>query len=266
MRETEHTLPARRRPARAARTLRTLLLPGLGGSTAVWAPFLALAPRNLDVRQADVPWTGGGDGRWSHHPDPVRWVVRAARRAGAPVDLLIAHSFAATLALDLPGRAAGVRPAAFILVSPFYRPAASDFDWATMAYYLEGFHRILDEGLRIGGVRPSSAELRGPMALRVRERIGPYGWMRFFDAYLRTPFQDVSAIRVPTLVVTGEHDIAARPDDARALAAALPAGRLEVLEGCGHFAMAERPDRFAQIVDDFLRIALPAHRTDPESP
>jgi pimeloyl-ACP methyl ester carboxylesterase len=48
-------------------------------------------------------------------------------------------------------------------------------------------------------------------------------------------------IRVPALVVVGQHDRVTPPAAAVALAGALPDGRLVVLEGAGHIAMLERP-------------------------
>ena len=86
-----------------------------------------------------------------------------------------------------------------------------------------------------------------------------YCWVRFFDTYLRTPFLDTAALDLPVLIVGGELDQAARPQDARALADALPDCRLELLPACGHNAMIEHPDRFAALVREFLSPFLPPH-------
>lgn len=51
----------------------------------------------------------------------------------------------------------------------------------------------------------------------------------------------VPRVRVPALVVVGEHDRVTPPASAIGLAAELPEGRLVVLEGAGHMAMLERP-------------------------
>ena len=50
-------------------------------------------------------------------------------------------------------------------------------------------------------------------------------------------------VTVPALVVVGEHDRVTPPGSAVGLAGALPDGRLVVLEGAGHMAMLERPER-----------------------
>ncbi|WP_251070428.1 alpha/beta fold hydrolase [Streptomyces sp. ISL-96] len=249
------SVPVRlRRAARATdrRPVRVLMLHGLAGSTAVWRRFTELAADELELWEAALPWAADGDTRWSHDPDPVALVAQAL--AGVPdgVDLLIAHSFAANAALELLAGRPAPRPGAAVLVSPFHRRSPEDFDWDTATYYLGGFQRIVDEGLRVGSDGRLPTELRAAMALRVRDRIGPYGWMRFFDAYLRSPFLDTAAIGLPALVLTGEHDFAAPPDDARALAGALPDAQLRVFEESGHFPMAEQPELFAESVRSFL--------------
>ncbi|WP_328781603.1 hypothetical protein OHT68_23420 [Streptomyces canus] len=63
-----------------------------------------------------------------------------------------------------------------------------------------GFHRILEEGLRIGAGDRLPPELRAALALRVRERIGPYGWQQFFGAYLRSLGLDVDPLSCPSLL------------------------------------------------------------------
>ncbi|MFE0799684.1 alpha/beta fold hydrolase [Streptomyces sp. NPDC058812] len=247
----------------ARRPVRVLLLHGLAGSTAVWRRFTELAGGELELWEAELPWAAHGDTRWSHDPDPVPWVAEALDAVPGQVDLLIAHSFAANAVLELlVSRPAG-RPGAVVLVSPFHRGTPEEFEWDTAVYYLHGFQRILDEGLRVGSDGRIPVELREAMALRVRDRIGPYGWMRFFDAYLRSPFLDTAAIGLPTLVVAGEHDFAARPADARALAGALPDARLRIFERSGHFPMAEQPELFVGAVHGFLSSLTPTSSSHP---
>ncbi|MEV6163980.1 alpha/beta hydrolase [Streptomyces sp. NPDC052052] len=243
-----------RRPARAAtRPVRLLLLHGLAGSTSVWQEYTDLAPDAVEVWEAVLPWGAEGDPRWSLRDDPADHVARALDAVPGGADAIVVHSFTAGPALEAVARRPdGARPRAVVAVAPFHRRSPDDFTWDDALYYLSGFHRILEEGLRIGAGDRISPGLRSAMALRVRERIGPYGWQQFFGAYLRSPRLDVQALRMPVLVVAGTEDFAAPPDDARALAAALPDGRLAMYDGCGHFAMAERPREFADAVAGLL--------------
>ena len=51
-------------------------------------------------------------------------------------------------------------------------------------------------------------------------------------------------IRVPALVIVGEDDRITPPSEARAMAAAIPGGKLHMIPKAGHLSMLERPDAF----------------------
>ncbi|GAA3892824.1 hypothetical protein GCM10023084_52050 [Streptomyces lacrimifluminis] len=257
----------RRRAARAAGPpVRALLLHGLAGSTSVWRAYDRLAPDSVEIWEAVLPWGAEGDPGWSLRDDPADHVEHALDGVPGGADVIVVHSFTAGPALEaLARRGPGRGPRAAVVAAPFHRRSPDDFTWDDALYYLGGFHRILEEGLRIGAGDRISPELRSAMALRVRDRIGPYGWQQFFGAYLRSPWLDVDTLRLPVLVVAGADDFAAPPDDARALAAALPDGRFQLFGDCGHFAMAEQPQRFADAVHGLLSEVFPGlgHGTAP---
>jgi pimeloyl-ACP methyl ester carboxylesterase len=231
---------------------RMLLLHGLGCGTGGWRPLISAVPADFEVWEAQLPWTVGGDRSWSLRGDSTHWLVEAFAGVDGPVDVVVAHSFSANMVLELLTRGRLTDLSGVVLASPFYRASDRLFDWATMSAYVDGFLTILDEGLRVHSGDQLADDVRRLMALRLREHLGPYSWMKFFDAYLRTPFLDVSAVRVPMLVVGGDRDVAARPADASALAAAVTGCRVELIADCGHFPMVERPETFNRIVNDFL--------------
>ncbi|MGD8328695.1 MAG: alpha/beta hydrolase [Acidobacteriota bacterium] len=70
-----------------------------------------------------------------------------------------------------------------------------------------------------------------------------------FEAWIEAGLPQVG---VATLVVTGRHDVATTPADARAIAALLPRCRVEIFERSGHHPWAEEPQHFAAVVLDFL--------------
>ncbi len=240
------------RSASAGPARRALLLHGLASSSAVWAPLLARADRRLELWTADMPWSAEAAGCWMTAEEGHRSVAQAIGMVGRPVDVVLAHSFAAIAVLEWIDQGVGPGPKAVVLVSPFYRPTADSFDWPAISYYLNDFLRMLEEGVRVHSGGRLSAEVQREMASHLRDRVGPYGWVRFFAAYLRTPALRPARLRRPFLVVGGAQDFAASPTDSRALAAALPHCQLAVLPECGHFPMVEQPDRFAATVNRFL--------------
>ena len=238
---------------RPAGTPNALLLHGLASDSSIWAAVRDDLP-DCRVRTAELPWRGEGVADWQFGSDPVVWLDRAAEAVGDPLHVLVAHSFASGLALDWACRRspAAASLKALVLVSPFYRSSAADFDWDAMAYYLENFHWILAEGIRTRARRPVDPEVALGMAVHVRNRIGPYAWMRFFNTYTATPFLPLSELDLPCLVLSGRGDRAAFTADSEALAAVLPRAELHVFEDCGHFPMQEAPAEFAKTVTDFI--------------
>jgi pimeloyl-ACP methyl ester carboxylesterase len=60
------------------------------------------------------------------------------------------------------------------------------------------------------------------------------------------------AARVPTLIVWGDRDAVLPVEHGRAAHRAIASSRLEVLRGVGHFPHVEAPDRFNDVLTDFL--------------
>ena len=71
-------------------------------------------------------------------------------------------------------------------------------------------------------------------------RTGPVAWSRLGE------------IKVPVLVVTGEHDMPDLHAEAGALAALVPGARREIMSDAGHYPYMERPDAFLKLVVKFL--------------
>jgi 3-oxoadipate enol-lactonase/4-carboxymuconolactone decarboxylase len=63
----------------------------------------------------------------------------------------------------------------------------------------------------------------------------------------------LGSIAAPTLVIAGAEDHATPPDHARRIAAAVPAARLEIVEGAAHLGNVERPAEFTSLILGHLR-------------
>jgi pimeloyl-ACP methyl ester carboxylesterase len=123
--------------------------------------------------------------------------------------------------------------------------------------------RALVEGVEFI-VDPMAARLLGPAARAephvadpVRGRIRrcrPEGIAACQSAMASRPDSGdlLASLTMPVLVVAGEHDAVMSPEEAEALAAALPAGELAVPAGVGHLANLEGPAAFTEILSGFL--------------
>ncbi|MFF3256352.1 alpha/beta fold hydrolase [Actinacidiphila glaucinigra] len=63
---------------------------------------------------------------------------------------------------------------------------------------------------------------------------------------------DLPTLEIPTLLISGRHDILNPPTEAERMARLLPSARLEVFEHSGHLPSLEEPERFDSTVLAFL--------------
>jgi len=87
---------------------------------------------------------------------------------------------------------------------------------------------------------------------RSREAYTYFGWRPYMhDPSLR---RWLRRIRVPTLVIWGESDRIVTPAYGRSFAAEIPDARFELVERAGHYPHVEQPERFLDIVHDFVGV------------
>ncbi len=63
---------------------------------------------------------------------------------------------------------------------------------------------------------------------------------------------ELDRVHAPTLLVWGSQDLITPPDVARTFYDGIPRSELHFLDECGHVPMQEQPDRFNEILIDFL--------------
>ena len=209
-----------------------VLLPGLGLDEELWSDVAALlAPRFDTIRLQPR-----GHGRSSR---PVAPYVHADDVARALDELAIesahfaGHSQGGAIALDValahPSR---VRSLALVdsgLDGHAWSPAWRDLFRAGGALFAtrpELAARV--DAMVARGSRPSGRNPARPLAPRAATRL--------------------AEIRVPTVVIVGEHDLADFQEIARKLAAEIEGAYLITLEGVGHLAPLEAPAQVADLI------------------
>ena len=66
--------------------------------------------------------------------------------------------------------------------------------------------------------------------------------------------EELSAIRVPTLIIDGQKEEVVRPDHAAEIAAAIPGAELALLPNVGHYALWQQSAEWNRVVLDFLAL------------
>ena len=230
---------------------------GMAGGWEIWESVAPLLDQRRRLARLDLPWCGAFGHDWRlERSSAADWLARGLEAVPGGVAALVGHSFGTLVILEYLARHGTAGLDAVVLVSPFYVAPPRRFDWEHFRRYTgEPFDRLLEAALAVRFQRRGTdPEVSAIMAHKVRDRIGAMGSVAFLDLLSRTSGFDLRGIDLPVLVLGGEEDFYALPDDCRSLAAALPCGEAVILPGCGHFAMLERAELVARQVDSFLSL------------
>lgn len=166
---------------------------------------------------------------------------------------LFGHSFGGNVALGAALRSANV--SRLIVYEPGFR---GDMPAETLAE----FERLEVEGDRAGLLALALREFAGFPAEHVAELLDVPVWRERLD-YAHTIVRELRAyhdfderqllnLDVPTLLLAGGESGPADRDYARSLAARLPRGRAEIVEGQGHIAPFTGPAQLADVIERFV--------------
>jgi 3-oxoadipate enol-lactonase len=79
------------------------------------------------------------------------------------------------------------------------------------------------------------------------------GYLGACEAIANLDFSDdLARIRSKTLVIAGGADAGTPPAMSEAIAARIPGAKVAVIPGAAHLSVAEKPEEFARLVEDFL--------------
>lgn len=257
---------------------------GPGGGSHTFAHFAGphlepgLRMVYLDQRgsgRSERPWNG--DYALSTLVDDVE---RLRGHLGAPRISLLGHSFGAVLAMEYAARhpervsrmviAGGLSDA-----SASCRSAADQLRRRSPAVYAkafpEGLAAVADDSICDRGFRALPESEREPATLanmwpdaerlKLFRQVEADSGLRntrelsnavFRAGLLKYRFAQHDRLTMPVLVIAGlgDHQVGLEPQ--RALAKALPNGRLLKYEGAGHWMMVDQPARFGRDVTAFL--------------
>ena len=242
-----------------------VLVHGFGASKEIWwSTLLALAPLG-HIFALDLPGHGGsplhGDSRM---PRIAARIADFCAARSLPAITLVGHSMGGNVALELTlDRPALVRR--LVLVDP--AAYADEMPIFTHSTHVDNLHRwaalraSMALAQKVGVVgRLVPRQLRGGFVLPALRRAS-YLSRHDVDALhqqLTSLFANsigarMSAVRAPTLVISGEFDPLVPPALSRRVAETIPDARYAVVRRAGHNPMDERPHAFEQILLEFLQ-------------
>lgn len=243
-----------------------LLLPGAGSSTHTWRALIPQLAEHYQVRALDLPgqgFTQSPNATRSGLDEMVTDITALCHQEGWAIQALIGHSAGAAIALGLSRtlavrRVVGINPALdhFEGVAGWLFPALARLLAAnpfTANLFTLGASRgrarrliegtgseISDEGLSFyTRLISDKTHVNGALQMMARWKL---------DGLL----SDLPDIAADTLFLTGSEDAAVPPKVAGTAAERLPHARVVQLDGLGHLAHEEDPERVLSHILRFL--------------
>ena len=222
-----------------------VLVHGLGGSTNTWYPQANILKRDLKVIAYDLPGSGRSplrdDVTIESLVDDLHEVVE---QSGSGRVHLGGHSLGTIICQHYAARYPD-RVLSLALMGAFPEPpepARKALRDRAAKVRAEGMAAIADAIVTAGTSDDTKAN--NPVAASfVRESVmgqPAEGYARTCEALSALSRADLSELRCPALLLTGDQDRTAPPDTGSALAAGIQGAEFRVLDGCGHWPTIER--------------------------
>jgi pimeloyl-ACP methyl ester carboxylesterase len=257
-----------------------LLVHGITNDSQSWQPVIRRLAREHDVIAPDLPGHGSssrqrGDHSLGAHACMLRDLVQAIGRDRVTV---VGHSLGGGVAMQFAYQFPEMVERLVLVcsgglgceVSPLIRSAA--LPGAEQVLPLLTSQPLIGTGMRVAGVLGRLGFQPGADLAEVSRGLASLGDTERRAAFVRTvrsvvsPFgQRVSAMdrlylaeHVPTLIVWGERDPIIPVEHGRSAHLAVPSSRFEVFEDAGHFPQLDDPERFSDLLTDFIEETVPA--------
>jgi len=236
-----------------------VLVHGSFASSRWWQPVLALLPdEQFTCYAPDLP----GCGRSDRPDDPASYTID--RLAAVLADLidgldlwnvdLVGHSLGAAVALSYAVASPGRLRSLTLVSTPSLQGTPTPPEGYALLEQMRGDRGLLMQAL--ASIMPAQAP--DPFFQQLVDDAHGQAPAAFSAAALalqqwRLDPDDLRQLRLPVLLVWGDRDQIVERSVQTGLLLSIPgANNLEVLRGCGHTPMVERPGVFAQVLLNFI--------------
>lgn len=225
------------------------------------ASFDAIAPelsKSFRVIVPELPGFGrsqAASGGLAGIADRMAEVVREASGGQAPI--VLGNGYGGFVALQMAIRHGGI--AARLIFADcgaaFSEQGRKAFRNMAAASKAKGLAAITDVAMRRLFALEFQAQQADLMAgrraafLKTNEDVFRSACAQLAELDLR---EELQKVKVPALVVVGEHDEATPPPMSHELASLLPDARLKIVPGCAHVPQLQAPKLFLDTIADFL--------------
>ncbi len=223
-----------------------IMVHGLGGTSNAWYPQATLLSRSFHVIRPDMEGSGRSPAKgkisiaslikdMSKLMDKLN--IKSAHFLGHSMGTIVCQHLAA----NSPSRVKSLALLGPLAEPP--QPARGAIRDRAKAARGDGMTGIADTLVQVA-LSADSRVHQPAVAAYVREILmgqDPEGYARTCEALAAAKSTDLSKIKCPTLLITGDEDGVAPPAAVQKLSRAIKRSNLLVLEGCGHWTPIEKP-------------------------
>ena len=262
-----------------------LLVHGMAGSSATWKAALPRLAERYHVIAPDLPGHGESDKpRQDYSLGAYANTLRDLMIAlGVDRSTVVGQSLGGGVAMQLAYQHPN-RCERLVLVSS--GGLGPDVSWMLRALTLPGseylmpllFPRfaaqagnVVSRRLASFGIRWAQVEEEWRAYVSLTEPTNRESFVKTLRAVVDPRGQTVSAhdklylaSRLPTLIIWGREDRIIPVSHAAAAQESIPGSKLVIFEGAGHFAHAEEPDRFVEVLSEFVDETEPLELDETE--
>lgn len=224
-----------------------------GASGAAWLPFMETLSERFEVVVPEHPGFGVSEmPDWLDNiGDLAYFYLDVLEALGLDGVHLVGASLGGWLALELAVRnSSRLRSLALAAPSGIHVkgvPKGDIFMWSPEETASKLFH---DQSFAERMLNAPLDEEQQKAQMRNRIAMAKLAWQpRLYNPDLH---KWLHRVKVPTLLVWGDHDKVVPPAYGPAFAELIPGARLEVISGCGHLPQVERADEFVSRLTAFI--------------
>jgi len=244
---------------RQGRGPNVLLIHGVGGDGRNWDPIAERLAQRFDVVAMDLRGHGGSapiTGPLDAHAlaaDALQVLDETGAAMSRVVGFSLGGHVAQALALDHPERVAKLAVLGTVCGrTPEERQRARGRIEFLRTNGLAALAEANRERWFTDAFRRDHADLVERRVAQVKA-CDPRSYLEAFTVFCTADFVDrLGELSMPSLVITGEHDVAATPRMAHLMGERLADAEVHVLQGLRHSLLIEAPDRVGALLDAFL--------------
>lgn len=231
-----------------------VFLHGVGSDKSVWHPQLAHLGASRRTIAFDYPGYGDSDPapEGTTRDDYASAIISAMHELGVDGAHICGLSLGGVVAIAMH-HSAPERCASLILADTFaVHPQGSAIYERSLAGS-QDLPAMAEARVDVLIAQPADPNVRREV-IETMSRIDPLAYRIGAEAVWLADQRDrAGQIRVPTLVLVGDHDLITPVELSNELVDLIPDARMQVIGGAGHLGNLEKPDEFNRVVEEFIQ-------------